>query len=234
METQSRFILPTYESDETVASLPRYFTQSDIAQHNSASDCWVSYLGKVLNLTSLIEKHKDSPADIAPFIEAAGTDISHWFKPKSGEFRTMDDPQSGLQKPYTPSGEVLHVLPPVPRTDLKIDFEEPWYKDPQFQVGFVTKKSRKIRLKNMLTKDEHVLEVCCEETLGQIRARYLARNAHAHSYTWKHLRRVLDMTKTLDENGILDEDEEYARLGMDRDDFIPTLHLYFNDDLTEA
>ena len=50
----------------------------------------------------------------------------------------------------------------------------------------------------MLTKDEHVLEVCSEETLGQIRARYLSRNAHAHSYTWKHLRRVLDMNKTLE------------------------------------
>ena len=103
----------------------------------------------------------------------------------------------------------------------------------------------------MLTKDEHVLEVCSEETLGQIRARYLSRNAHAHSYTWKHLRRVLDMNKTLEgfnishshsslwlftfaENGIPDEDAEFEELGLDRDEYIPTLHLYFNDDLTEA
>jgi hypothetical protein len=87
---------------------------------------------------------------------------------------------------------------------------------------------------NMLTKDQHILEVCSEETLSQIRARYLSRNAHAHSYTWKHLRRVLDMSKTLEQNGIPDEDAEFERLALDRDQFIPTLHLYFNDDLTKA
>jgi cytochrome b involved in lipid metabolism len=53
-----RFILPTYESDKTVSSLPRYFTPKDVANHNSASDCWVSFLGKVYNLTPLIRDFK--------------------------------------------------------------------------------------------------------------------------------------------------------------------------------
>jgi len=76
--------------------------------------------------------------------------------------------------------------------------------------------------------------VCGEETLEQIRTRALEHNAHAHSYTWKYLGKPLDMNKTLPENGIPDEDEELTRLRMDPDEYIPTIHLYFNDDLTVA
>ena len=64
--------------------------------------------------------------------------------------------------------------------------------------------------------------------------RYLAYNAHAASYTWKHLGNVLDMKLTLQENGVLDERENYAKLNLPDDFFVPMLHLYFNDDLTEA
>ncbi len=44
----------------------------------------------------------------------------------------------------------------------------------------------------------------------------------------------LDMDKTLTENGVLDESEEFAALDIHEDEFIPVLHLYFNDDLTVA
>ena len=105
--------------------------------------------------------------------------------------------------------------------------------------------------------------------------RYLAYNAHAASYTWKHLGKVLDMNLTMEENGVIDEREDYAKLNLVRvvlfgsfcsfkreccvqakdqklpvcvlmgllllpnqqqpdDFFVPLLHLYFNDDLTEA
>ena len=46
--------------------------------------------------------------------------------------------------------------------------------------------------------------------------------------------RPLDMTKTLEENGVKDEDEEFEELGMDPREFMPVLHVYFNDDLTVA
>ena len=80
----------------------------------------------------------------------------------------------------------------------------------------------------MLTYDEDLLLVPKEETLLQIVDRYLLINSHALSYTWKDVDgRLLDMDKTLDENDLLDEvDLE------DENGYIPTLMLYFNDDLT--
>eukprot|EP00341_Mesodinium_pulex_P010950 CAMPEP_0116913942 /NCGR_PEP_ID=MMETSP0467-20121206/17010_1 /TAXON_ID=283647 /ORGANISM="Mesodinium pulex, Strain SPMC105" /LENGTH=42 /DNA_ID= /DNA_START= /DNA_END= /DNA_ORIENTATION= len=42
------------------------------------------------------------------------------------------------------------------------------------------------------------------------------------------------MTKTLEGNGILDERDEYRKLGMNENEYIPAIHIYFNDDLTIA
>ena len=70
--------------------------------------------------------------------------------------------------------------------------------------------------------------------MEEILQRYLKYNAHAASYTWKHDGIGLKMTSTLKENGIDDEDEDFYELGMDSDMWTPAIHLYFNDDLTEA
>ena len=86
----------------------------------------------------------------------------------------------------------------------------------------------------MITKDDDVIEVCSEENMHEILDRYLEQNDHAGSYTWKRLGRPLDMDKTLEENDVPDETEEFVELGMDEDMYIPALHLYYNDDLTEA
>lgn len=42
------------------------------------------------------------------------------------------------------------------------------------------------------------------------------------------------MELTLEQNGIEDESEKFLDLGMDEDFFIPTVHIYFSDDLTYA
>ena len=43
------------------------------------------------------------------------------------------------------------------------------------------------------------------------------------------------MKMTLAENDIYDENHEYESLGIPEDRwYVPTLHLYFNDDLTFA
>ena len=81
---------------------------------------------------------------------------------------------------------------------------------------------------------EFRVQVCSEETMIEILSRYLKYNAHADSYTWKYDRRNLDMTKTLHDNNIPDEDEEFYELYMNDDIYLPAIHLYFNDDLTEA
>ena len=84
----------------------------------------------------------------------------------------------------------------------------------------------------MLTKDDETIEVASEENMNEILDRYLSFNAHAASYTWKRLGKVLDMDATLQENGIPDETQECLQLGMDPEEYIPTIHLYFDDDLT--
>jgi len=59
-------------------------------------------------------------------------------------------------------------------------------------------------------------------------------NQHAASYTWKYDGVELDMDKTLDGNGITDEDEQFYELRMNDNEFLQAVHIYFNDDLTEA
>ena len=78
------------------------------------------------------------------------------------------------------------------------------------------------------------MQVCTEESLNEIKLRYKRINTHADSYTWKFESRVLDMEKNLEENGIADESEEFARLALDEEGSVPELHVYFNDDLTES
>merc|ERR1711959_533914 len=107
-------------------------------------------------------------------------------------------------------------------------------KDQQYSVGTLSSKTRSIQIVNLLTRQTDTLEVPREETIAEIQERYLTHNFHAKSYTWKRLGKPLDMRKTLEENGVKDESEEMERLGIDPDDHIPSLHLYFNDDLTEA
>ena len=68
--------------------------------------------------------------------------------------------------------------------------------------------------------------------MNEILDRYLKFNSHAASYTWKRLGKVLDMSKNLDQNGIYDDKPELQQLGMPVDDYVPGIHLYFNDDLT--
>lgn len=64
--------------------------------------------------------------------------------------------------------------------------------------------------------------------------RYLPYNAHAASYTWKYDEQRLDMDGTLTDNGIEDDDEQFYELRIDERQFLTTLHVYYNDDLTEA
>ena len=63
---------------------------------------------------------------------------------------------------------------------------------------------------------------------------FVQHNFHARSYMWKRLAQPLDMSKTLVENGIPYETDEFLQLGMDPDECVITLHLYFKDDLSEA
>ena len=111
------------------------------------------------------------------------------------------------------------------------------------QKGRLASESRVIRVKNVLTQQDHTLEVPEEETLAEIRNRYLAMNAHAFAYIWKAVLRCpsgnleskeLDMNKTLTQNGLANEAAAFEECGLDAELQVPVLHLYWSDDLTVA
>lgn len=129
----------------------------------------------------------------------------------------------------------LSGAPPAQRLPRAAAVTRP--QDEQYAVGKLTAKSRPLLVKSMLTSQQHRLEVCAEESMHEILSRYLPYNAHAGSYTWKRtdgaqLGRVLDMDKTLDENGIPDERPTFDTLSIDDEYYVPTVHLYFQDDLS--
>jgi hypothetical protein len=144
------------------------------------------------------------------------------------------DPTTGTPAYYTPQGRFVHVLPLTPLTDQVTVVETPWWMDEQYVIGTLSACVRPIKLLNTLTHQEHELEVPGEETLNEILTRYIPYNSHAASYSWKFLGQVLDMNTTLEENGVPDERDLYAKLNLPDDFYAPLIHLYFNDDLTEA
>lgn len=146
-------------------------------------------------------------------------------------------------RPRSPQGLFLHVKPIAPRTDVAIDDQEvPWWRDGTLQVGWVSRRLIRVRVKNVLTSQEHEIEVPSEETLRQIRQRYLRFNWHAESYIWKALMirdgvldfYPLDMSLTLEENGVLNDRPEFERLDIDDDFYQPIIHLHWADDLSIA
>ncbi|XP_053485147.1 cytochrome b5 domain-containing protein 1 isoform X2 [Ictalurus furcatus] len=142
---------------------PKYFTPNEVSVHNSIGDLWVSYLGKVYNLTPLLQEYKGDVL-LKPIIESAGKDISHWFDPKMKDIITHVDPLTGCVKYYTPRGRFLHVPPICPCTDWANDFGKPWWKDMRYEVGILTAKARWIRIINTLSAQEQRLESCFENT----------------------------------------------------------------------
>jgi hypothetical protein len=93
--------------------------------------------------------------------------------------------------------------------------------------GNLSKKTRQIIVINTLTKQENTIKVCGEESIIDIQDRYLAFNGHAKGYMWKRQGILLDMNCTLEENGIPDQSALFERVGMDEDEWLPAIHLYF-------
>ncbi|KAM8746932.1 cytochrome b5 domain-containing protein 1 isoform 1-T2 [Acanthopagrus schlegelii] len=225
---------------------PKIFTPAEVAAHNTAEDLWVSFLGKVCDLTPLMNQYQGD-ALLLPIMECAGRDISAWFDPETKDVLKYVDPLTNCVRYYTPRGRFVHVPPAGPRSDWVSDIGQPWWRDKRYEVGLLTSKTRWIRVINTLTSQEQRLQVtvhthlntaqqqvCSEETLAEILQRYLRYNSHACSYTWKHSGVSLDMSRTLCENNVLDDDHELQRLRLDQNLFCPALLLHFNDDLTEG
>ncbi|XP_040037581.2 cytochrome b5 domain-containing protein 1 [Gasterosteus aculeatus] len=213
--------------------MPRFFTPAEVSAHNSEADLWLSFLGRVWDVSPLMDLHKGD-ALLLPIMEAAGKDISSWFDSKTQDVQRYVDPLTTCERYYTPMGRFVHIPPAGPRSDWATEVAPTWWRDERYQVGLLTAKTRWIRIINTLTSQEQRLQVCSEETMAGILQRYLRYNSHARSYTWKHGSVILDMSQTLGENNVPDDDHELQHLRLDPDLFPPALLLYFNDDLTES
>ncbi len=210
----------------------RYYLPDEIKQHCTANNCWVTIFNEVYDLTNLIQNNYSSLID--PIIKEAGKDISHWFNPITKDPKEQIFPGTCIQSYYCPNGIYLNIPPVFPDSSWDYSFITPWWKDSSLKIGRLTKKVRKIRIINVLSNQDDIIDVCSEETINEILDRYLVINEHAESYTWKRLQRPLDMELTLSENDITDETDDYIKLDIDPEEYIPAIHIYYNDDLTEA
>lgn len=216
----------------------RYYTPEEVKEHNKANDCYVSIFHEVYDLTNYIQENYSKLME--PIIKAAGTDISHWFDPETHEPKTCVLEGTNLKGYYTPFGLYPNIPSPYPDAEFDYNFIVPWWKNADFKVGRLTKKVRKIKIMNTLTEHVDLIECCTEETIYEILERYKKYNDHAESYTWKRLQRNLDMDLTLDENDVPDEKDDHFAIydddckNIENEEYIPIIHLYFNDDLTEA
>ena len=70
-----------------MATSQTYFTPAEVAVHNTHTDCWVSFLGRVFDLTKLVADNEGVLTQ--PIVASAGTDISHWFNPQTGDVRAV-------------------------------------------------------------------------------------------------------------------------------------------------
>jgi cytochrome b involved in lipid metabolism len=76
-----------------------YYTPAQVASHAVAADCWLSLLGKVIDVTGVVRS--EHPELVQSIVAAAGCDVSHWFT-KDGELKTVYDLKSGLRRYQTP------------------------------------------------------------------------------------------------------------------------------------
>ncbi|ENN70310.1 hypothetical protein D910_10071 [Dendroctonus ponderosae] len=155
------------------------FAPFEVVVHNTPQDCWVSFLGKVLDVSPLIEKYNGQKC-IKPLLAMAGKDISHWFDEKTQDIQHHIHPETGVRVPYCPHGAIPDVQVEVPAACWKPLDRPPWWQDEQ----------------------------------------YLDKN--------------IDMSKTLEENGIADERDKFTELGLPQNFYIPSIFLYYNDDLKWA
>ncbi|KAI4460949.1 hypothetical protein MML48_5g00021099 [Holotrichia oblita] len=221
--------IPEHSNTE-LPEKPIYIAPFEVVIHNKPDDCWVSFLGKVFNVTPLIDEYKNQDC-IRPLLAFAGKDISHWFDAKTGDIQHHVHPITGARVPYCPHGRIPHVEIQVPSTKWRPLSQKPWwFDDKRYMVGLLTKRVRPVRIVNTLICKEVHLDVCCEDTITRIMERYSIFNSDSNSYTWRCNDKNLKMDKTLEENDILDERDEFTRLGLPPNLYVPAIFLYYNDD----
>ncbi|KAK6632294.1 hypothetical protein RUM44_007335 [Polyplax serrata] len=220
----------------------RYYLPTDVVLHNKPNDIWVSFLGKVCNITPLVKEYKGR-RELKPLLAYAGKDISHWFDKRTQDIKFVVHPVTGIKVPYCPHGPIPHVHPQVPSSTwqsiegvMKPYDGLPWWKDKKYVIGLLSTSPRPVRIINTAIPQSHrhsLAWVAAEENLYQILQRLLPRNSHLTSYTFKFEGENLKMNKTLEENDVPDERLKFSQLGMRDNCYIPAIQLHYNDNLTK-
>lgn len=107
---------------------PLYIAPFEVVIHNKINDCWVSFLGKVYNVTPLLKEYEGQNC-IRPLLAFAGKDISNWFDPETGDIQHYIHPITGARVPYCPHGRIPHVEIEVPSTNWRPLDRKPWWFD---------------------------------------------------------------------------------------------------------
>lgn len=68
-------------------------------------------------------------------------------------------PGTCLQGYYCPNGNYLNVPPSLPDSSWDYKFVTPWWKNNSLKIGRLTVKTRKIRIINVLSNQDDVIEV---------------------------------------------------------------------------
>ncbi len=104
--------------------LRRYYMPGEVGTHNTANDCWVSLFGDVLDITQLVQTHYTAEAE--PLVKAAGTDITHWFDPKTREPKSFVNPKTQLREYFAPNGLYLQLPPAGPSSTFEPSTDVPY------------------------------------------------------------------------------------------------------------
>lgn len=107
---------------------PHAIAPFEVVTHNKPTDCWVSFSGKVYNITALLKEFQGEDC-IKPLLAHAGKDISQWFDPYDGDIQHYINPITGVREPYCPYGRIPHVECSTASTKWKPLNGLPWWKD---------------------------------------------------------------------------------------------------------
>ncbi|KAH3759802.1 Chromodomain-helicase-DNA-binding protein 3 [Pelomyxa schiedti] len=199
-----------------------WYTTKEVSEHVPPDDCWVILFGNVIDVSSLLSAHACTADELAPLVENAGRDVSHWFDPDTHDLMWYMNPETGSRSVWTPMGRFPHVPPEIPHSQWRNDFDVPWWANVNLRVGRVSDSTLKICLVNTLTLHKKIMEVDPMETLAEIRARCYTWNSNEDNYTWKYLGVPLHMSGTLGANGVQFLDGE-----------TPYIFLYFKDGIVD-
>uniref|UniRef100_A0A182NNZ7 Cytochrome b5 domain-containing protein 1 n=1 Tax=Anopheles dirus TaxID=7168 RepID=A0A182NNZ7_9DIPT len=180
-------------------SRTKYYLPDEVVIHNDPTSAWVIVHGTVFDVTPLFStsaKKASLRKTLQWLLALAGKDLSSFF-------HNNLDPIERTNR----NGERVPVFVPClernPATRLY------WYKDPALVIGRITFHPCPVKIINTLTFHATEMIVCYEDTIGDVREKYLRYNDNAKQYEWrKDLSEgmeagMLRMDQTLTENGYL-------------------------------